>query len=218
MRCFAPFASVAYRRQGFSGSPHAFGVVRYRLWRIDVQMKLRPRGTATAAPLTNSERISSLGRVLTDPGLPLQVRVAATIVLLYAQPLSRVVRLTLDDVIRDGTQVLRLGEPPSPVPAPASDLLLEWIGNRGNMNTATNRDSPLAVPRPQGRAAREPQRPRRVGERYRDPRLLRASVGDPAARPGTTGPRGGRRPQLPPCHHCEAGRPGRRHLQPLRPR
>jgi hypothetical protein len=38
-------------------------------------------------------------------------------VLLYAQPLSRVVRLTLDDVIRDGDQVLvRLGEPLTPVP------------------------------------------------------------------------------------------------------
>ena len=70
-----------------------------------------------AAPLPASERISHLGRVLTDQDLPLQVRTAATIALLYAQPLSRVVRLTLDDVIRDGDQVLlRLGEPPTPVP------------------------------------------------------------------------------------------------------
>jgi hypothetical protein len=125
-----------------------------------------------AAPLTNSERISHLGRVLTDPGLPLQVRVAATIVLLYAQPLSRVVRLTLDDVILDGTQVLlRLGEPPSPVPAPALDLLLEWIDNRGNMNTATNRNSPWLFP---GRKAGQPVNPNALAE-------LVSGIGIPAS-------------------------------------
>ena len=172
-----------------------------------------------AAPLTNSERISHLGHVLTDPGLPLQVRVAATIVLLYAQPLSRVVRLTLDDVIHDGTQVLlRLGEPPSPVPAPASDLLLEWIGNRDNMNTATNRDSPWLFP---GRKAGQPVNPNALAE-------LVSGIGIPASSGRASAirqhvlelpaPRSGRRPQLPPGHNREAGRPGRRHLQPLRPR
>ncbi|MFI7650487.1 hypothetical protein ACIBTZ_31075 [Micromonospora sp. NPDC049460] len=69
----------------------------------------------------------------------MRLRVAGVIVLLHAQPLSRVVRLTLDDVIRDGdTVLLRLGEPPSPVPPPVAALLLEHITNRGNMNTATN--------------------------------------------------------------------------------
>jgi len=47
-----------------------------------------------------------LARVLADHDLPLCSRVAAAIVLLYAQPLSRVVRLSIDDVIRDGDQVL----------------------------------------------------------------------------------------------------------------
>ncbi|MGH3711798.1 MAG: hypothetical protein ACRDRQ_27720 [Pseudonocardiaceae bacterium] len=47
------------------------------------------------------------------------------IVLLYAQRVSRIVRLTVDDVIRDGDQILlRLGEPPSPVPTPFAELLL----------------------------------------------------------------------------------------------
>jgi site-specific recombinase XerD len=89
--------------------------------------------------------------------LQLQARAAAIIVLLYAQPLSRVVRLTVEDVIRDGGQVLlRLGEPPTPVPGPAADLLLEWIGSRGNMNTATNRNSPWLFP---GRRAGQPMNP-----------------------------------------------------------
>ncbi|MEJ8646368.1 hypothetical protein WKI68_44100 [Streptomyces sp. MS1.HAVA.3] len=59
--------------------------------------------------------------------------------LLYAQPASRIVRLGVDDVIRDGdTVLLRLGEPASPVPDPVAALLLEHIANRDNMNTATN--------------------------------------------------------------------------------
>jgi hypothetical protein len=49
----------------------------------------------------------------------MRLRVACTIVLLHSQPLSRVVRLTVDDTVHDGDAVLlRLGEPPSPVPTP----------------------------------------------------------------------------------------------------
>ncbi|MFH8642305.1 hypothetical protein [Streptomyces goshikiensis] len=110
-----------------------------------------------ASPLPHNERVDLLGRILTDHDLPLRPRVAAAIVLLYAQPLSRVVRLTIDDVIHDDDQVLlRLGEPPSPVPAPVADLLLSWIPNRDNMNTATNRDSRWLFP---GRRAGQPMHP-----------------------------------------------------------
>ena len=40
--------------------------------------------------------------------------------LLYAQPLSRVLRLTVTDVTRDddGQVLIRLGDPPAPVPEP----------------------------------------------------------------------------------------------------
>ena len=107
-----------------------------------------------AAPLPQPERLNLLGFLLTSHDLPLQPRVAALIVLLYAQPLSRVARLTIDDVIRDGDQVLlRLGEPPSPLPCPAADLLLSWIPKRDNMNTATNHDSRWLFP---GRRAGQP--------------------------------------------------------------
>lgn len=110
-----------------------------------------------ASPLSQHERVDLLGRVLTDHDLPLRPRVAAAIVLLYAQPLSRVVRLTIDDVIHDDDQaLLRLGEPPSPVPTPIAELLLSWIPNRDNMNTATNRDSRWLFP---GRRAGQPMHP-----------------------------------------------------------
>jgi integrase len=106
------------------------------------------------APLSDQERITHLGRVLTAGDLPLRTRAAAAIVLLYAQPASRIVRLTLDDVILDGGEVqLRLGEPPSPVPEPVAGLLVDWISRRTNMRTATNRDSRWLFP---GRRAGQP--------------------------------------------------------------
>ena len=77
--------------------------------------------------------------------------------LLYAQPFTRIVRLTIDDVITEGNQVLlRLGEPPSPVPGPVAELLLEWVARRANMNTATNRESRWLFP---GRRTGQPIHP-----------------------------------------------------------
>ncbi|RYJ22249.1 hypothetical protein CU044_6020 [Streptomyces sp. L-9-10] len=47
--------------------------------------------------------------------------------------MSRIVRLSVDDVISDGdTVLLRLGKPASPIPAPVAALLLEYIDNRDN--------------------------------------------------------------------------------------
>ncbi|MCW2917597.1 MAG: hypothetical protein JWN52_5665, partial [Actinomycetia bacterium] len=67
------------------------------------------------------------------------------------------VRLTLDDVIRDHDQVfVRFGNPPSPVPEPFATVLLDYIASRTNMRTATNPGSPWLFP---GRRARQPLRP-----------------------------------------------------------
>ena len=109
------------------------------------------------AALSEDERLDALGRLLTDTEIPIRLRVAGVIVLLYAQPVSRIVRLSVDDVVHDGdTVLLRLGEPASPVPAPVAALLLEHIANRDNMNTATNLASRWLFP---GRRAGQPARP-----------------------------------------------------------
>jgi hypothetical protein len=109
-----------------------------------------------ATPISQNQRLALLGRLLTGHDLPLRTRVAAVIVLLYAQPLTRVVRLTVDDVLRGDQVFLQLGDPPSPVPAPFAELLLEWTDSRNNMNTATNRSSRWLFP---GRRAGQPMNP-----------------------------------------------------------
>ncbi|WP_410651701.1 hypothetical protein [Amycolatopsis sp. cmx-4-54] len=137
----------------------------FLLWAIASKLakplRLPAQTVTRKAPLPEPERIALLSRLLTGHDLPLRSRVAAVIVLLYAQPLSRIVRLTVDDLTRDGDQVLlRLDEPPSPVPAPVVKLLLAWIGQRDNMNTATNPNSHWLSP---GRRAGQPRHPRSLG-------------------------------------------------------
>jgi CTP:molybdopterin cytidylyltransferase MocA len=130
--------------------------------RLTGRLYLPPTPICHAPPLSDDERTRHLGRVLTDGNLPLQARAASVVLLLYAQPVSRIVRLTVDDVIRDGDQVLlRLGDPPSPVPEPVASLLNEWIGSRGHMATATNRNSRWMFP---GRMAGQPMNPTALAE------------------------------------------------------
>ncbi|MGA4860327.1 hypothetical protein ACPCAB_27215 [Streptomyces koyangensis] len=70
--------------------------------------------------------------------------------------------------------LLRLGEPPSPVPPPVAALLLEHITNRGNMNTATNPASRWLFP------GRRPGRP--LGPNYLSSLLNQVGIPIAAAR------------------------------------
>ncbi|GAA2062964.1 hypothetical protein GCM10009839_87760 [Catenulispora yoronensis] len=79
-----------------------------------------PTAVIQASPLGQQQRLSILGQLLTSEDKALRTRVAGSIVLLYAQPLTRVVRLTLDDVIQGDDQLLlRLGETPTQSPHPS---------------------------------------------------------------------------------------------------
>jgi hypothetical protein len=115
------------------------------------------RSTPNPAPMGEFHRIAALGRLVTDENLPLRSRVAGSLVLLFAQPVARIVRLTIDDVLHDGDHTaLRLGDPPTPVPEPLASLLLAYVADRPNMATATNPDSRWLFP---GRRAGQPMQP-----------------------------------------------------------
>ena len=93
-----------------------------------------------AAPITQHRRLELLGQVLTDDHGPLRSRVAACLMLLFAQPATRIVRLTIDDITRaaDGGVFIRFGEPPTLVPESFATLLLQTTAQRDNLQTATN--------------------------------------------------------------------------------
>ncbi len=81
--------------------------------------------TRNPAPISQKQRLDLLRRLLADEEPELLTRVAAILMLLYAQPLTRVLSLTLDDVTHeDGRVAIRLGDPPAPVPEPFASLLL----------------------------------------------------------------------------------------------
>ncbi|MFD9575388.1 hypothetical protein ACFWBI_36915 [Streptomyces sp. NPDC059982] len=109
------------------------------------------------APLHQHRRLAILRRTLNDDSLPLRARVAAALVLLYAQPVSRIVRLTVDDVIDEGASVtIRLGDPPSPLPEPVADLMRAYIQSRQHLPYASSRSSQWLFP---GRQPGQPMNP-----------------------------------------------------------
>ncbi|MFE4719491.1 hypothetical protein ACFRLW_24225 [Streptomyces sp. NPDC056728] len=98
--------------------------------------------TQDPEPLHQHRRLAMLRRVLNNDSLPLRARVAAALVLLYAQPVSRIVRLTIDDVTDDETTVtVQLGDPPSPLPEPVADLMRAYIQSRQHLPYASSRSS-----------------------------------------------------------------------------
>jgi hypothetical protein len=106
------------------------------------------RRHAERAPISQHRRLALIHRFLTDKRIELRTRVAGCLLLLYAQPVSRLARLTLDDIIigDDGQVFIRLGDPPTPVPEPFAAMLTELAANRVNMNTAANPGCQLLFP------------------------------------------------------------------------
>ncbi|MGH3431113.1 MAG: recombinase XerD, partial [Mycobacteriales bacterium] len=85
-------------------------------------MTIPHQNTTNPTPISQKQRLATIRRLLTKDDIPLLTRVAATLMLLYAQPLTRRLRRTHDDALPPGTEVtIRLGDPPTPVPEPFAD-------------------------------------------------------------------------------------------------
>ncbi|MFD3734898.1 tyrosine-type recombinase/integrase [Streptomyces sp. NPDC058632] len=113
--------------------------------------------TQDSEPLHQHRRLAILRRVLNDDTLPLRARVAAALVLLCAQPVSRLVRLTIDDVTDDETTVtVQLGDPPSPLPEPVANLMRAYIQSRQHLPYTSSGSSQWLFP---GRQPGQPMNP-----------------------------------------------------------
>jgi hypothetical protein len=84
------------------------------------------------------ERLATIRRLLHDDTLDLRDRVGGLLVLLFAQPISRVLALTVDDITTNAQRVtIRLGREPVELPAPLDELVLTLAGApRGHATTA----------------------------------------------------------------------------------
>lgn len=136
-------------------------------WCMDQQLLKRmavvPTRVENPSPISQDERLHLIREVLTGTDYPLVERVVALLVLLYAQPIARIVQLTLQDVVHDDAGLwLRLGDPPSPVPEPFADLLLRLRDQRPSMAMATNQSSQWLLP---GRRAGRPMEANTIRKR-----------------------------------------------------
>jgi hypothetical protein len=87
----------------------------------------------TGEALTHTQRLDLLRRLVSDPDGDgaLRMRVAACVLLLYAQPVTRIMTLTIGDIVdEDGAMTLRLGDPPAPVPEPFAALVRRLLAQR----------------------------------------------------------------------------------------
>jgi integrase len=96
--------------------------------RLDIPRQEPSAGQA----ITQQRRLGLLRRFATSTSIAIRPRAAACLLLLYAQPLSRILQLTTADLTRDagGQTWLRLGDPPGPVPAPFDELLHQLAATR----------------------------------------------------------------------------------------
>lgn len=91
-------------------------------------------------PLDADRRLRLVGRLLADDSLDLRDRVAGCLLLVFAQPVTRVARLSVDDVDDRTRPVrLRLGPEPLELPEPLGALVAELkLRQPGLATTATH--------------------------------------------------------------------------------
>ncbi|MGH3257284.1 MAG: hypothetical protein ACRDOU_18130 [Streptosporangiaceae bacterium] len=142
-----------------------------------VRWATRNRLTALSFPATrwqgptraldHQARWDAARRLLHDDTLGTRDRLAGLLVLLYAQPVARVARLTTGHVITAGTTVrIRLGLAPITLPDPLADLIRQLLdGKRGHATTGAGNPSPWLFPG--GRPGR-PVSAGHLGQRLKD--------------------------------------------------
>lgn len=100
--------------------------------------------------LPDDDRWTLVRRLLNDTALHIVDRLAGTLVLLYAQPLTRITQLRTGHVSKtDKGIVLQLGSKPLDVPPPLDELLLQQVSNRrghGAVGHPKDTDNPWLFP------------------------------------------------------------------------
>src|SRR5665811_1830820 len=96
------------------------------------------------SPISLKRRIELLRRIHAGTDIDPIERVVALLILLYAQSLSRITRLSITDITHDehGRMLIRLGEPPAPVPVPFDQIITEYLAVRPNLTTCLLYTSP----------------------------------------------------------------------------
>lgn len=110
--------------------------------------------------LDQRQRLELLDGLFRESTNPLTARIVGILLLLYAQPVTRIVRLPLNSVAdTDRRMTITFKDHPAEIPEPVADLIRRHLRHRPNMNTATNPSSPWLFP---GYRAGQPLTPNRA--------------------------------------------------------
>jgi hypothetical protein len=120
---------------------------------------------ATGTTMDPDERWRILARLLHDKTIDLTDRVAGSLLLCYAQPLSRITALTVDHVTREPETTVRFGTDQIRVPEPLASLLGALLDTpRPYVGVGSPSTSPWLFP---GHLPGRPLTPARLGQRLR---------------------------------------------------
>lgn len=115
--------------------------------RLNTKVAVQHTAARTSPTLAQDQRLAWINELLTGTSETLSYRVAGLLLLLYAQPLVKVVTLQLD-AIHDSTNgmSITLGQRPATVPEPFAQLLRDHLARRPNLHTGAGPDSPWLFP------------------------------------------------------------------------
>ena len=153
-----------------AGAPSSYDVRGFASWaaerKLVADLEVPTLPARAGDSLDDEVRWSIVARLLHDETVDLTDRVAGCLVLLYAQQLSRIVAITVDQVIDRGGEVqLRLGPQEVVVPEPLGALIGELVASgRGYVGVGSPAHTPWLFP---GLFPGRPLSPARLGERLR---------------------------------------------------
>lgn len=123
-----------------------FFVVAHRT-RLNTNVAVPHRAARTSPSLTQDQRLAWIHELLTGASESLPYRVAGMLLLLYAQPLVKIVTLQLS-AIHDQPEAMTilLGQRHTDVPEPFAQLLRDHIARRPNLQTGSGPNNPWLFP------------------------------------------------------------------------
>ncbi|MGI8760246.1 MAG: hypothetical protein ACR2LF_02880 [Jatrophihabitantaceae bacterium] len=115
--------------------------------KLNSELSIGFRQARSARLITQDDRLGWLRRCLTGEPDTLPYRVAAVLLLLYAQPRVRVAAMRIDQVQVAPSEILvLLGKEPVAVPEPFAQVLRDQLAARPNLRTANPDGSPSLFP------------------------------------------------------------------------
>jgi hypothetical protein len=134
-----------------SGPTTRHAIRTFTVWstkqRVSHPLTIDFRQARSSRLITQDDRLDWIGRCLIGNVDTLPYRVAAALLLLYAQPLVRIAALRTDQIQVTPKEIrIVLGREAAPVPQPFAQLLRDHLAARPNLRTANSDGSPWLFP------------------------------------------------------------------------